>query len=421
MVDGLRLFLKSFDKKVIFFSAVFILCNYYYLYFVDFYQGAAGGGWFFSILKLLGIFLVAASLLKMSPRWGEKELWFLMLFFISAFALFFLKGFWGGFDDGMFLNAFLCIVPFLMFRLRQGREAVVFFFECCLLILIFQVFLEQFIYWSGNSLWENRAFVGGLGNPSSFGLLCNVLLCYVLFERRAAFLSAFFAFVLAYGVCRSNSLLALISFILVLVFYFLEYRSLKRFAFVLAVFSFSVYLGGQAHLFYKLDSFVDLAFEGVDGLVDEEVGGLVNEAVGGSVSISTRVHIHYEYLDNFLSRPVEAVFYGFTKKAYMAYDSQLLTYLSSFGLLFSLLFFLSFSLVLFRCLPNGSGRFVFVALFIFGLAFLTNRILDYYPMPIFFALLMVLASDDCSYNRRRLSSWRRAFPCFFKKIERLSS
>lgn len=421
MVDESRLFLKPFDKGVIFFSAFLVLCNYYYLYFVEFYQGAAGRGWFFSILKLLGVFLVAASLLRISPRWGERKLWFLMLFFIGAFALFFLKGFLGRFDDKMFLNAFLCIVPFLIFRLKQGRESVLFFFECCLLILIFQVILDQLIFWSGNSLWENRAFVGGLGNPSSFGLLCNVLLCYVLFERRAAFSSAFFAFVLAYGVCRSNSLVALISFVVVLVFCFLECRSLKRFAFVLAIFSFSVYLGGQAHLFYKIDSLVNLAFEEMGGLVGEEVGGLVNEAARGSVSISTRVHIHYEYFDNLLSKPVEAVFYGFTKKAYMAYDSQLLTYLSSFGLLFSLLFFLSFSSVLFGCLPNGSDSFVFVALFIFGLTFLTNRILDYYPMPILFALLIVLASDDCSRGRRRLSSWRRSFPCFFKKTERLSS
>lgn len=413
MVDRVGGFFKVFDsRQVVFLSALLVLCNYYYFYFLGFYQGVADIGVGFSILKLFGIFLGAASLLRVTLREGKKELWYVAIFFLIAFVLFFLKGILLGFSGLMFLNAFLCMVPFLFFRLKGGRERVIFFFECCLFILIFQIILDQLIFWSGNSLWENRAFVGGLGNPSSFGLLCNVLLCYVLFERRAAFSSTLFAFILAYGVCRSNSLLALISLGVVLGFYFFEYRSLRRFAFVLAIFSFSVYLGGQAHLFYKFNSLVGLAFEEV---------GVVEGEVVGSVSISTRIHIHYEYLDNLFSKPIEAIFYGFTNKAYMAYDSQLLTYLSSFGLLVSLLFFLSFSLVLLHCLSSGSSYFVFVALFIFGLTFLTNRILDYYPMPIFFALLVVLASDDCSCGRRRFSSGRRSFPYFLTKSERLPS
>lgn len=406
VVDGWWAFLKSFDGKIIFFSAFLVLCNYYYFYFVDFYQGVAGGGWVFSALKFFGIFLVAASLLRISPRVDEKELWCVAFFFISALTIFFLKGILLGFDDGMFLNTFLCLIPFLVLRLRRGRETVVFFFECCLFILIFQIFLDQIIYWAGSSLWENQAFVGGVGNPSSFGLLCNLLLCYVLFERRATFSSALFAFVLAYGVCRSNSLLALISLVLVLGFYFFERRSWSRFAYVLAVFSFSVYLGGQAHLFYKIDSLAGLALEG---------------DVGGSASVSTRLHIHYEFLDNLLSNPLDALFYGFTNKAYMAYDSQFLTYFSSFGLLFSLLFFLSFFLVLLRCLFGGVDYFVFVALLIFSLTFLPNRILDYYPIPIFFALLVVLASERCSCKGRLFPLGQRSLSFCSTKSERLSS
>lgn len=179
VVDGWLAFLKSFDGKIIFFSAVLVLCNYYYFYFFDFYQGVAGVGWGVAALKFFGIFLVAASLLRISPRVDEKELWCVAFFFISALTLFFLKGILLGFNDGMFLNTFLCIIPFLVLRLRRGRETVVFFFECCFFILVFQIFLDQIIYWAGSSLWENQAFVGG-GRKSLqfwFALQFIALLC----------------------------------------------------------------------------------------------------------------------------------------------------------------------------------------------------------------------------------------------------
>lgn len=401
----------SGGRVLVFAAALVLLCNYYYLYFVDFNQGAASVGWFFSAFKILGVVLAIFALLCFSLKdvffGGELAC---LIFFLMASLLFVMKGLLWGFNDRMFLNALLCAVPFFIFRFKGGRERVRFFFECCLLVVTFQIFLDQFIAWSGVSLWENKAFVGGVGNPSSFGLLCNLLLCYVFFERRLCSSSALFAFVLAYGACRTSSLLALISLVVVLFFCFFERRSLKRLAYVLAVFFFSVYYGGQAHLFYKVGSLAGLVHEGSS-----------SGAAGGSISVSARLGIHYEYFYNLLSYPFDALFYGFTGKGYMAYDSQLLSYFSSFGLLFSLLFFGAFSLALFRCLFGRIDYFIFVSLFIFGLAFLTNRVLDYYPMPIFFAIFMSLASKRFLSEDQLNLLWLWPFPFFCKKSEGLSS
>ena len=42
--------------------------------------------------------------------------------------------------------------------------------------LVFGYFLILFFYLSGSSLWYNKAFIGGVGNPSSYGFL----LIYIL-------------------------------------------------------------------------------------------------------------------------------------------------------------------------------------------------------------------------------------------------
>ncbi len=400
--------IRDWDRALIFFAVLVVLCNYYYFYFVDFYQGAVDVGLIFSAFKLVGIFLICLFLLRFSFR--EIYCWELLgflAFFVLASAVYFLKGLALGFVDRMFLNTVICVVPFFLFRLRAERERVKFFFECCLVVLIAQIFLDQIIFLSGKSLWENNAFVGGVGNPSSFGLLCNILLCYVLFERKPSFVSAVFCLVISYGVCRSNSLLALISLFFVFMAYLCEGFSFKRLLFVFAVLFFSISLGEGNHLLYKLDSALHVLAE------DNEVRG--------SISVSSRLQIIAEYAENLIENPVQALLYGFEYKNYMGYDSQVLTYLSSFGVFISLLFFLSFAGLLFFCWWARVGYFFCVTLLLFGMNFLTNRILDYYPIPLFFAILVVLLGESLSDKKYFRMSRLSIFRMFFTESGRLSS
>ncbi|TEQ04924.1 hypothetical protein IPC65_16185 [Pseudomonas aeruginosa] len=74
------------------------------------------------------------------------------------------------------------------------------------------------------------------------------------------------------------------------------------------------------HLRYKLASMV--------GVID-------GSQADSSASVSVRVKIHKEYLES-LGRDVPGfLFYGFSERYYNGVDSQLITYLSSFGLLAS--------------------------------------------------------------------------------------
>ncbi|HEQ0254492.1 TPA: hypothetical protein VDW95_006347, partial [Pseudomonas aeruginosa] len=120
------------------------------------------------------------------------------------------------------------------------------------------------------------------------------------------------------------------------------------------------------HLRYKLASMV--------GVID-------GSQADSSASVSVRVKIHKEYLES-LGRDVPGfLFYGFSERYYNGVDSQLITYLSSFGLLASGGFWFYAVLSFCRSIFNSSRASIFfvVGIFIFIIAFLFNRILDYYP------------------------------------------
>lgn len=167
---------SRFARVGLFFSAILILCNYYYFYFVGFDQGKITGGGGFWFLKFAGLFafysLIFSPALKL--KYGLGEL-ILALFFFFSILLFFFKLMLFGEEDLLFLNLVMCALPFLFFHLRNF-ERVLYFLSACLLILVFQVFIDICIYLGGYSLWENRAFIGGVGNPSSSVLFAIYLL-----------------------------------------------------------------------------------------------------------------------------------------------------------------------------------------------------------------------------------------------------
>lgn len=85
----------------------------------------------------------------------------------------------------------------------------------------------------------------------------------------------------------------------------------------------------------------------------------------------------------------------------MKYDSQFLTYFSSFGFLISSLFFMVIFVALIRSMILREHRFAFVLMLLFFFAFMTNRILDYYPVPFFMFLIMAYFYGCLS--RKRIS------------------
>ena len=377
-------------RAVLFVSALLLLGNYYYLYFVGFEQGAVEGGWQFSLIKILGLSIAFFALLSFSLRKNiQIDYFFIFVFFVLSIVLYLAKFMLIGGNDTLFLNTVICGLPFVVFCLRRDLSRVMVFFEYCLVIIVVQIAIDTVVFLAGRSLWDNNAFIGGLGNPSSFGFVCNMLVCYVLFKRRRKPTSPFYFFILCYGVFMTSSMLAFLMLFMTVALWALSQLSFKRLVLVTVFGGVNIGFGNMVvseHLEYKLKSAIGI----LDGGEGEQ-----------SASVSLRLAIHKEYIDNFFEEPIQAIFFGFNKHAYMKYDSQFLTYFSSFGFLISSLFFMVIFVVLIRSMILREHRFAFVLMLLFFFAFMTNRILDYYPVPFFMFLIMAYFYGCLS--RKRIS------------------
>lgn len=144
-----------------------------------------------------------------------------------------------------------------------------------------------------------------------------------------------------------------------------------------------VFVGGDhllsAHMVYKLESLLGLIMGGA-------------EAEVGSVSVSLRVEMYRFFWERLSADFFDVLFYGYPGLHYYRADSQYLSYIGSFGLLNSLLFFgVMFSCAFTASLRRNSfARFSAVVIMMFTLMFFTNRALDYYPVPLF--LFLIIAS-----------------------------
>lgn len=110
--------------------------------------------------------------------------------------------------------------------------------------------------------------------------------------------------------------------------------------------------------------------------------GLIDYDVDSSLSVSLRSEIHKQTLAAILKQPIGIITGHLEGKAYWPMDSQLLTYLGSFGLICLMAFLLLHLAWIGHAFRNrrADGGFALMALLVFGGVFATNRILDYFPM-----------------------------------------
>lgn len=371
------------SKAFIFLSSAVVLCNYYYLYFSQFAEGESEGGLAFSLIKLAGAALLSLAILKPSIRlkYSQEEIALIALIFL-ALIIFSFKSALHGLSDVMFLNTIICLAPFLILKERVGSARTRIFYESCLFIITLQVAVDTYVLKNNLSIWENKAFIGGLGNPSSFGLVCNILIAYILLKRPARPSSVFYFAVMAFGIFMTSSMLSAITLVFTTLIWAALNISLKKIAYIsialLSILTLTINFASE-HLIYKLNSITNIFSD--------------NSTNEGSRSVSLRVEIHKIYVENITNNPLDGLLYGFSDSAYMKFDSQILTYLSSFGALFSLLFFLIVILLTLKLLTK-KYHFEATCICLFLLTFATNRILDYYPLPLFFAMAILAIRKD---------------------------
>ncbi|WP_435647180.1 hypothetical protein [Pseudomonas aeruginosa] len=152
------------SRAAIFSSALLVLSNYYYLYFLEFSQGGTSGAGLLALVRVFAVFLLCSQLFRPVLRSSFRlEEILVLAFLIFGLLVILLKTMFSQEGDWMYVNTLMCAIPLLLLRVRENLARFIFFFECCLLVLVLQVVGEFFIYFYGKSLWENKAFIGGIG------------------------------------------------------------------------------------------------------------------------------------------------------------------------------------------------------------------------------------------------------------------
>ncbi len=386
------------SKGVIAIAALIILCNYYYIYFLGFSQGVVSGGGGYSYIRLIGLFLLFSQIVDVRsirrPTW--RELFFVAFIILSALVAC-VKFASNGVGDKMVVNAIVCAVPLLVFNLCADQRKLAFFMDCCLVILVAQVAGDWLIYSQHEMLWENAAFIGGVGNPSSFGLILCVFSAYVMLCKTPGIKSYILIVFLQLAVVRTSALMPVILMIAIAGYCMIVGRAkLPLIGTSLTIF-FSLAASRLVigdHLIFKINS-----------LVYSLSGYRIFDSVSGvSISVSLRAEAIREIVLAATSNPLKFFLMGNSSEWYRGIDSQVLTYLSSFGLLCTLLFFayVLMSIYIHWVRPTGQSKFIVAVLLLFCGIFLTNRILDYYPVALFFFLATAQSSENVSRRQTSL-------------------
>jgi hypothetical protein len=373
------------DKKaklIIILASVLILCNYYYLYFLSFDQGAITGSVPYSYVRLVGLFLLFSQILDYKAFRRPTPLDCCILSFISLLVFtIFIKWYSEPVGNKMIANMIICAVPLLLFNRHGDDWKVLYFLDVCLVILIFQCAGDWVIYFYDGMLWDNDAFIGGVGNPSSFGVIVCAFSAYVMLCKKPGLLSCICVIILQLGVVRTSALMPCLLMLALAVYCAVVGRSkVAVFATVTTIIicwaALDVVVGD--HLVYKLNSVIY-------SLTGYRV---FDTAPGVSLSISLRAEAMKEIANAAVQRPLQFVLLGSSTEWYQGVDSQFLTYLTSFGLISTVLFLMYVVGCIFRnCIYRTPySKFLIAILLLFCGIFLTNRILDYYPVALFFFL-----------------------------------
>lgn len=281
--------------------------------------------------------------------------------------------------DIMFLNTFIAL-PLLM---GYGPSTAVDFkkFDRLLLwMLLFWTFVDSLMLITGNSFWDNKAYVGGIGNPSSYGFLLIYIFEVAIFEIKNRHFRFFIGLLIFTLMLFSQALMPLLIFILV------QFIKLpKKIIFLTLMILF--FIGNQLNLFleflpdehwkYKLVSLIDF-------LQNFDISN-------SSLSISTRIEF-FEGIKLLNSDVLTFLFGNVNDTFYNSGDSQYVTYLTSFGIPLFLLFIFALGRLYIKAKSTSLKYFIIS----FLLILITNRILDYWPI----AIIIFISINRVQYEYR---------------------
>lgn len=375
------------------FMTGFISCSLYFIYYLNLNYDHI----LINISKII-ILVIPFVIVKNKSLILFLEIKYLVLLYIYMFVSFIFGVLLeqGEFKDYFFLNTFLSL-SYLLFT--SGRSVLIrdsLFYGIVVALFIGGV-IDVFAYYYDFSIWDEKSFVGGLGNPSSFGLFCNISIAWLLFSNYSIIkidfkLRFLFVFFLSLFSVFSFSLFALLNLVII----YLGYFYFSSFKVRLNMISISVFVFLFLYLMLDVISinlddllrFIEHKIMGVGNFL-----GLVDYKVNAG-SVSVRIHIHEQAAFYFNKYWLSMIFGHPNKISYFINDSQFLTYSLSFGFPVLILFLiLNFWFIYLALLSKEKFYLLFFISFL--LIFLTNRILDYFPVAlIYFTVISSMISEN---------------------------
>ncbi len=376
-------------KDVLIFNlGLFILLNLMltnYLY--EFNSGLVEGG--FSLrffLKIISLSLIILSSPKFNSQIINHNKYLIICYVFFLISILIYTPF-STFHDTQFLNIYLCL--FILFGLGFNPKYYNSFNKVIILNFIIIWFpFDLFHLYNGTSLWENKAFIGGIGNPSSYGLIMIYILLinknyFNIYLERLISVLAFFSLLM------TQALMPILIFLLISIFTFKKINIIASSIVIFTIYYFYIdqVLGfiGLTDLHF-LNKFYSLIY----------ITGNFDNIYNLSASIYYRIDYFKEIF--LLFDNVKTFLFGHVNNiSYNAGDSQFVSYLTSFG--FPLFFFFLFCIYSYhlKLKTLKSTKHITLNFFLISTLFilLTNRFLDYWPNAfiVFFILNYLIYSS----------------------------
>lgn len=364
------------------------LSVYYLNYGAEFDEGDMADGNPATLLaRALAVALMAGALCPLRLRLGSATL-LTLLWLASGASLLLAVGASGGSNDSLFFNTLLQLPVLVALASTRWQVDPVRWLRFTAVVLALQGLVDTIVWLSDTSLWLSAAFVGGVGNPSSFGMLCSVLFTFCLFHPQAGRGRWLLALALGIAAVMSKALFAVLAVAIVSAAWMaLGWRRAALAAIALAVAAVvgltlldSDDAGGVSMVEHKLSA--------AGALI-----GFLEYDIDSSASVSLRLEMHQDTMAAIAKQPLQLLWGHLEGKPYWPMDSQILTYLGSFGapMLLAFIALHLWWLVLAWRQRHRDGGFAVWALGLFGLIFLTNRVLDYFPVATLYFLLVTMA------------------------------
>jgi hypothetical protein len=285
----------------------------------------------------------------------------------------------GSANDTFFLNTVLQL-PVLValagtrLRIDYGK-----WLRFLVVLVALEAMVDAAVVAAGSTLWISGAFIGGVGNPSSFGLICALMCAFCLLHPQAGWGRRPFAVGFAAAAIMTKSLFALFATGFIGIIW--ATRNWRRFVTSIVLCS-SAGIAVYGLALGSLDD--DPGFVANKLRAALALLGFVSYDDSSSDTVGGRLEIHQRTFDALHGEPWRLLFGHLQGLVYWPVDSQVITYLGSFGFAMLLVFLLVHLIWARRALRYArcDGGFGFVALLLFSFIFFTNRILDYFPIAI---------------------------------------